>query len=368
MKNRDQIDDRSVQTYAPGDVPHDLPDGLSQQTIRNFPFSVVLSDPRAKDCPVVYVNKAFTRTTGYKAEAAVGQNCRFLQGADTDPQSVKAIREALKEEREITIDILNYRADGAKFVNRLMVTPLREEETGNLSYFLGIQTERSDYTSFAERNVELDERLRELQHRVKNHLTLVLAMIRLEAGRGGDPKHTFDILSRRVETLSLLYEQFAREANESSDLVPLGAYLSRVCAATQGLTEPGRVMVNVAMADVDMEAEDTARLGLFLSEVLNNALEHGFDDADGGRIDVSLEATSDTMVLRVADTGTGLEGAEWPRRDSLGGRIVLDLVARLRGELDVRSDNGTVVALTIPRGKAAPPGTTAGDRTGAAPG
>ena len=187
-------------------VPNDLPSGLSQQTIRNFPLSIVLSDPRTEDTPIVFVNEAFTRTTGYTAEAAVGQNCRFLQGEKTDPSGVREIREALEAEREITIDILNYRADGEEFVNRLMITPLRQK-TGEVGYFLGIQTQRSDYTSFSERNAELDEQLRELQHRVKNHLALVLAMIRLEAGRvgqGNDPGATFEVLSRRVETLSLL--------------------------------------------------------------------------------------------------------------------------------------------------------------------
>ena len=362
-KTRGRSEDRQYRSKeavdaaaSTGDVPDDLPAGLSQQTIRNFPLSVVLSDPRVEDTPIVFVNEAFTETTGYSAKVAVGRNCRFLQGEKTDPNAVRAIREALADEREITIDILNYRADGEEFVNRLMIAPLRDEDTGVLAYFLGIQTQRSDYTSFSERNAELDERLRELQHRVKNHLTLVIAMIRLEAnrvGNGDDPQATFEVLSRRVETLSLLYQQFADAARDGSDKVPLGAYLSRVCAATQGLSEPGRILVNVDMDEVSMEADDAARVGLFLSEVLNNAIEHGFGGGqqsipDGGRIDVRLDV-SDRLVLRVADNGRGLAGAGWPRRDSLGGRIVLDLVARLRSELDVREDRGTVVTLTMPQ-------------------
>ena len=336
---------------ATHDVPDDLPSGLSKQTIRNFPLSIVLSDPNDEDTPIVFVNEAFTETTGYGAKAAVGQNCRFLQGKDTDPNAVQEIREALETEREITIDILNYRADGTEFVNRLMIAPLREED-GKVGYFLGIQTERSDYTSFSERNAELDERLRELQHRVKNHLALVLAMIRLEAGRIGkhdDPGATFEVLSRRVETLSLLYQQFAHAAQEGSDVIPLGAYLSRVCAATQGLTEPGRLLVNVDMDEIDTEADDAARLGLFLSEVLNNAIEHGFAAEENGRIDVSLTVTDEELVLGITDNGQGMDGAEWPRRTSLGGRIVLDLVGRVNGELDVRDGDGTAITLTVPR-------------------
>ena len=117
-----------------------------------------------------------------------------------------------------------------------------------------------------------------------------------------------------------------------------------------------------------MEADDAARVGPFLSEVLNNAIEHGFGDGDEptpdrdridqgginegrineGRIDVRLDV-GDRLMLRVTDNGRGLAGAQWPRRDSLGGLIVLDLVARLGGGLDVRGDGGTVVTLTMPR-------------------
>ena len=272
---------------------------MSEQTIRNFPLSIVLSDPNGKDMPIVFANEAFTRTTGYTAEAAVGQNCRFLQGGGTDPDAVREIREALDAEREITVDILNYRADGEEFVNRLMIRPLFDEDGGKATYFLGIQTEKSDYTSFSERNAELDEQLRELQHRVKNHLALVLPMIRLEAKRAcGDAEATFEVLSCRVETSSLLYEQFADAAHEGSDVIQRGAYHSRVCAATQGLTDPGRLLINFDMDEAETKADDAARIGLFLSGLLNNAIAHGFDAAEGGRTDVELRAADDRLGLR----------------------------------------------------------------------
>ena len=132
--------------------------------------------------------------------------------------------------------------------------------------------------------------------------------------------------------------------------MPLGAYLSRVCAATQGLTQPGRLLVNVDMDEVEVEADDAARVGLFLSEVLNNAIEHGFDATENGRIDVELSVADERLILRVMDNGRGMRGAQWPQRDSLGGRIVLDLVERLDAALDVRDDSGTVITLGVPRG------------------
>lgn len=76
---------------------------------------VVISDPFRPDCPILFVSDEFTVQTGYGAEDAVGRNCRFLQGRDTDLTDRRAIRLALAEELTFTIDILNYRRDDSPF-------------------------------------------------------------------------------------------------------------------------------------------------------------------------------------------------------------------------------------------------------------
>lgn len=101
-------------------------------------MSVVFSDPSLPDNPMIYVSEEFERQTGYGFDEAVGRNCRFLQGPDTDPAAVEAIRQALKAQTRFTIDILNYRKDGAPFLNRLRIRPLFDEG-GRLLYFVGAQ-------------------------------------------------------------------------------------------------------------------------------------------------------------------------------------------------------------------------------------
>ncbi|TCO73099.1 PAS domain-containing protein [Rhodovulum euryhalinum] len=101
-------------------------------------MSVVISDPSLPDNPMIYVSEEFERQTGYSAEEAVGRNCRFLQGPDTDPHAVEAIRHALRAQTPFTIDLLNYRKDGTPFVNRLRIRPIFDED-GRLMYFAGAQ-------------------------------------------------------------------------------------------------------------------------------------------------------------------------------------------------------------------------------------
>lgn len=100
--------------------------------------SVVISDPSRPDNPMIYVSEQFETQTGYPPEEALGRNCRFLQGPETDPKAVQAIRDALAAQTEITIDILNYRKDGTKFWNRLRIRPLFDDR-GKLLYFAGAQ-------------------------------------------------------------------------------------------------------------------------------------------------------------------------------------------------------------------------------------
>lgn len=101
-------------------------------------MSVVISDPSLPDNPMIFVSDEFENQTGYSPDEAVGRNCRFLQGPDTDPHAVEAIRNALNAQTRFTIDILNYRKDGSSFVNRLRIRPIYDGD-GRLMFFAGAQ-------------------------------------------------------------------------------------------------------------------------------------------------------------------------------------------------------------------------------------
>lgn len=101
-------------------------------------MSVVISDPSLPDNPMIYVSDEFEAQTGYSPAEAVGRNCRFLQGPDTSPHAVEAIRQALRAETRFTIDILNYRKDGSVFVNRLRIRPIYDAD-GGLLFYAGAQ-------------------------------------------------------------------------------------------------------------------------------------------------------------------------------------------------------------------------------------
>lgn len=101
---------------------------------------VTIADSRLPDNPLIYANAGFERLTGYSVQEVLGRNCRFLQGPETDPKTTERLRAAIREKREITVTLLNYRKDGTRFWNRLSITPVRDEE-GNVTHFIGIQSD-----------------------------------------------------------------------------------------------------------------------------------------------------------------------------------------------------------------------------------
>lgn len=123
---------------------------------------IIVTDPHQPNNPVVYANPAFVRMTGYSLEEIIGQNCRFLQGAETDPHTVAEIRQAIRERREITATLLNYRKDGQPFWNELKIAPVFSEQE-ELLYFIGLQMDVSERKR-AEAALQKQAQLLELAH------------------------------------------------------------------------------------------------------------------------------------------------------------------------------------------------------------
>ena len=103
-------------------------------------LSFTISDPGRDQNPLVWVNPAFTRLTGYDLDEVLGRNCRFLQGPNTDPTSISRIRSALADERPITEVLLNYRRDGTAFWNQVSISPVFDG-SGNVVNFVGVQAD-----------------------------------------------------------------------------------------------------------------------------------------------------------------------------------------------------------------------------------
>jgi PAS domain S-box-containing protein len=100
--------------------------------------SFCICNPLIPDCPIIFASDGFCHFTGYAADEIEGRNCRFLQGPDTQKADVEGIRSAIRDEREASVNLLNYRKDGSQFVNQFFLSPLYDTH-GKLVYFIGVQ-------------------------------------------------------------------------------------------------------------------------------------------------------------------------------------------------------------------------------------
>ncbi|MGE4533185.1 EAL domain-containing protein [Halomonas sp.] len=111
---------------------------LLERGIQATPNGVVMADASHPEMPLVYANDVFYAITGYSPEEVLGKNCRFLQGPETDPQALTAIREAIGQREAVDVTLRNYRKDGTPFWNHLALSPVFDDE-GACTHYIGIQ-------------------------------------------------------------------------------------------------------------------------------------------------------------------------------------------------------------------------------------
>ena len=124
---------------------------LFNTLVNNLDVGVVLTDPHRENHPIIYVNPAFTRITGYSANEAIGQNPRFLQGDDVDKAALQQAREAITEEKSVRVLQCNRRKDGSAFWNDLFLNPIFDR-AGKVQYWVGLINDVSDAKALEKEN------------------------------------------------------------------------------------------------------------------------------------------------------------------------------------------------------------------------
>ncbi len=131
---------------------------LLANVVRTSPTAIAISDPNLPDNPLVFVNEAFCKLTGYDEADIIGRNCRFLQGPDSDDVEIALLRDAITNRQPVEATILNYAKNGSPFWNRLSISPLFDD-AGELKLFFS-----SQYDATIEQHTQ--DSLREAQQRL----------------------------------------------------------------------------------------------------------------------------------------------------------------------------------------------------------
>jgi PAS domain S-box-containing protein len=141
--------------------PQDADDWLNSfvSTAESMPACIVISDMTIPGAPMVFVNSEFCRVTLYEKDEAVGRNCRFLQGPETEPEAIQVIRNTLSKGQDCHVKLTNYRKNGEKFQNLLSMKPVFDADN-IYRYVIGVQFEITEDSNLKQRLVQLDKLLR----------------------------------------------------------------------------------------------------------------------------------------------------------------------------------------------------------------
>jgi PAS domain S-box-containing protein len=306
---------------------------LRDRAISASANGIVITDRRGSDNPIIYVNRAFERMTGYAAAEVLGRNCRFLQGADRDQPGLAAIRQAMREEREGHAELRNYRKDGSMFWNELFVAPVRDER-GRVTHYVGVQ---NDVTSRKLAEYELERRSNQLEeaytrlqaldklrsnffglvsHELRTPLSSIVGFAEfLEDGVAGDLNQEQLIFvseiqagARRLEALVDDLLDFARLEAGTFRLMPreadLGVKVREVLASFQPQAQQKGIELSCWLPEAPMiVCADHPRIGQVLINLVGNALKF---TPEGGRVAVALDHEDDEIRVTISDTGIGI--------------------------------------------------------------
>ena len=355
-----------------------LTDELAYEHGRGDPFAaavratrmpMVITDPAQDDNPIVFCNVAFQELTGYARSEIIGRNCRFLQGPDTDSVAVAKVRAAIAKGHDVDVDLLNYRKDGTTFWNALYLSPVRDKEGVTRFYFASqldvtgrveAQNIINQQKELVEREVErrtadlrtaLDAKtilLHEVDHRVKNNLTMIGSLLRLQARTIDDPAIAakLDNMLERVDALATVH----RQLYQSHDIktFDIGAFAESLAKDVVGSSGRADIALKIDARALPIDATHASALGLILNEILTNAIKHAFADGRAGTLTLTAGEEDGRGIIRICDDGPGLPSTK--RTKSIGTSLITRLARQAKAEA-TWSENapGTCVTITFPR-------------------
>jgi PAS domain S-box-containing protein len=340
--------------------------------------ALCITDASQTDNPIIYVNQGFTEMTGYTLKDVYGRNCRFLQANDRDQPGRFELKEALREGREIRIELRNYRKDGQLFWNELYMVPIRDKNSPIIG-FLGIQ---HDITLKKELEIELERRNQELSeldrlkgdfinaasHEFRTPLTAIKGFIELL-----EDDQDAALTTKQLEYVKHINHGIERLQDHLDELLDF----AKMEAGTFYLEAGVHIVNHIVSTELDLLASlalkknmaliyseqnrnifatvDAKRIAQITTNLITNAINY---TPEGGNIWVNLTQNDTHFTLEVKDNGPGIHPLDQDKVFDKFFRVTQDPKSKVNGtglglsitKGLVEAHNGTI-ALESSRGK-----------------
>jgi PAS domain S-box-containing protein len=332
----------------------DLTKAIDTEDFRLFldhiPVAVVISRLVRGEQRIVYANRAHETLTGQACADIRGMTLSQLDSFRLEDEPHLPLSEALPNCDDF---VGTFKREHPKLALVEVYSGLIENDDAGKTYRIVAlidvtERERAQREDFARQIRDKDLLLRELQHRVKNNLQLLTALIRLDVRnqRNGDAVN-LDRLAGRIESLQFLYHGLSTDG--FGQAVDLGHYISQIASAVMHTYAVEGITLDLKVDHAPVSINVAMPVGLLVNELLTNSFKYAFNGQGSGTLTIRcLHEKENNYRIVVADDGIGLpEGTTWPIPGKLGGLIVQSLRENAKTDFNVETAPGKGTRVTV---------------------
>jgi PAS domain S-box-containing protein len=193
--------------------------------------------------------------------------------------------------------------------------------------------------------------LKEIHHRVKNNLQIIVSLLRLQKRQIADTATRQQILDSesRIRSMALVHEKLYRSTDFAS--IDFEDYLKTLVnqLVTLYATNPGQIRIVIDMKGISVDINQSIPLGLIMNELISNAMKHAFPEGRTGELSISGMRQGGSNVFTVRDNGIGIpDDFDWHKTKSLGMHLVIMLTDQLNGTIELEKGEGALFRITLP--------------------
>ena len=288
----------------------------------SVPVAVAVSRGAGSKQSIAYVNKAFEILTGLGAADVEGKPWACLDAFQNEDDPSQTLGHAIADSEDF-IGVFRPAPGAERLLIVQAYASVIESDDGVENFRIAALVdvagrERAQLEQYESQIRDRDMMMRELQHRVKNNLQLITALIRLEARSAKEGESVaLARLASRIDALTVLYRTLSAENAET--VIDLGQYMSDITISVMEAHAAPGINYNVQADYCRLSINIAMPVGLLVNEMLTNALKYAFDGRSSGLVKVICRLEGERITIAVSDDGVGIgEGASWPSPRKLG--------------------------------------------------
>lgn len=301
-----------------------------------------------------WVNAGYKKLTGYTLEEVRKMKGATLRELTTNQDVLDHLDECIKMRRSFIYESEIEHKNHSKRWASSTLTPILNEQ-GQLKNIVVIDTDITLRKHMEEQIREaLEEKgllLREIHHRVKNNLQIIISLFNLQTSYVSD-ENAYKALKEgqdRIKSMALIHERFYQTDGLSK--IDFDDYIKRLAENLMQSfkVSQSQVALNIQSDKISLDIDTAVPCGLIINEIVSNSLKHAFKDGRKGEISIRLNQTEvDTFRLEIGDNGIGMpEGFTLESSDSLGIQLIQALTDQLEGTMKVENNPGYGVKYII---------------------